>query len=171
VKVEMDTNTGLWYKVTYQNKTGYMLLTDNYLSETTVLKNYYAKDNLNLRSETKWDSEVAQKVEKGEKVIVNTKNSSNGWYKVTYAGKTGYMLLNDNYLVEKPLNMKTYYAINGLNLRSESTWDSSVSQKVPEGAQVKVEMDTNTGLWYKVTYQNKTGYMLLTDNYLSETSN
>ncbi|WP_271002192.1 SH3 domain-containing protein [Listeria seeligeri] len=170
VKVEMDNNTGVWHKVTYQNKTGYMPLTDNYLSETAVLKTYYAKDNLNLRSEAKWDSEVAQKVEKGEKVTVNVKANTNGWHKVTYSGKTGYMLLNDNYLVEKPLNLKTYYAINALNLRSAATWDSSVNQVVPAGAKVKVEMDNNTGVWHKVTYQNKTGYMPLTDNYLSETA-
>uniref|UniRef100_UPI0034A1EFE7 SH3 domain-containing protein n=1 Tax=Listeria monocytogenes TaxID=1639 RepID=UPI0034A1EFE7 len=69
------------------------------------------KDNLNLRSEAKWDSEVAQKVQKGEKVIVNLKTSVNGWYQVTYGGKTGYMLLNDNYLVDQPLNMKTYYTV------------------------------------------------------------
>ncbi|EGF3112869.1 SH3 domain-containing protein, partial [Listeria monocytogenes] len=125
------------------------------------------KDNLNLRSEAKWDSEVAQKVQKGEKVTVNLKTSVNGWYQVTYDGKTGYMLLNDNYLVEQPLNMKTYYAVNALNLRNEAKWDSDINQIVPAGAAVKVEMDTNDGIWYKVTYQNKTGYMPLTDDYLT----
>ncbi|EPR4668541.1 SH3 domain-containing protein [Listeria monocytogenes] len=170
VKVEMDTNNGIWYKVTYQNKTGYIPLTDDYLSTTTVLKTYYTKDNLNLRSEAKWDSEVAQKVQKGEKVTVNLKTSVNGWYQVTYGGKTGYMLLNDNYLVDQPLNMKTYYTVRGLNLRNEAKWDSSVNQTVPEGAAVKVEMDTNNGIWYKVTYQNKTGYIPLTDDYLSTTT-
>ncbi|MBC1515907.1 SH3 domain-containing protein [Listeria immobilis] len=170
VKVEMDTNTGAWYKVTYQNKTGYMPLTSDYLSETAVLKTYYAKDNLNLRSAATWDSDVAQKVQKGEKVTVNVKDGSNGWHKVTYAGKTGYMILNDNYLVTTPLNLKTYYAINALNLRSEATWDSSISQVVPANAKVKVDMDTNIGVWYQVTYQNKTGYMPLTDDYLSLTA-
>ncbi|MBF2358134.1 SH3 domain-containing protein, partial [Listeria welshimeri] len=170
VKVEMDTNNGVWYKVTYQNKTGYIPLTDDYLSTTTVLKTYYTKDNLNLRSEATWDSEVAQKVQKGEKVTVNLKTSVNGWYQVTYGGKTGYMLLNDNYLVDQPLNMKTYYAVNALNLRNEAKWDSDINQIVPAGAAVKVEMDTNNGVWYKVTYQNKTGYMPLTDDYLTLTA-
>ncbi|EGC1348034.1 SH3 domain-containing protein, partial [Listeria monocytogenes] len=113
------------------------------------------------------DSEVAQKVQKGEKVTVNLKTSVNGWYQVTYDGKTGYMLLNNNYLVEQPLNMKTYYAVNALNLRNEAKWDSNINQIVPAGAAVKVEMDTNDGIWYKVTYQNKTGYMPLTDDYLT----
>ncbi|HDI0347199.1 TPA: SH3 domain-containing protein [Listeria innocua] len=170
VKVEMDTNVGNWFKVTYDNKTGYMPLNDLYLSETAVLKTYYAKDNLNLRSEAKWDSEVTQKVEKGEKVTVNSKTSIDGWYEVTYGGKKGYMILNNNYLVAEPLDLKTYYAVNTLNLRSESKWDSSISQVVPEGAKVKVEMNTSDGNWYKVTYQNKTGYMPLNDLYLSETA-
>ncbi|EAD5704781.1 SH3 domain-containing protein [Listeria innocua] len=170
VKVEMDTNSGPWYKVTYQNQTGYIPLTDDYLSKTTVLKTYYAKDNLNLRTKATWDSDVAQKVQKGEKVTVNLKTSVNGWYQVTYGGKKGYMILNDNYLVEKALNMKTYYAVSSLNLRSEAKWDSSISQVVPEGRAVKVEMDTNVGNWFKVTYDNKTGYMPLNDLYLSETA-
>ncbi|ECH7052034.1 SH3 domain-containing protein, partial [Listeria monocytogenes] len=169
VKVEMDTNNGNWFKVTYDNKTGYMPLLDLYLSETAVLKTYYAKDNLNLRSEAKWDSEISQIVEKGEKVTINSKTSIDGWYEVTYGGKKGYMILNDIYLVDQPLNLKNYYAVNSLNLRSEAKWDSSISQVVPEGAKVKVEMDTNDGNWFKVTYNNKTGYMPLNDLYLSET--
>ncbi|MBC1704772.1 SH3 domain-containing protein [Listeria welshimeri] len=170
VKVEMDTNNGNWFKVTYDNKTGYMPLNDLYLSDTVVLKTYYAKDNLNLRSEAKWDSKISLIVQKGEKVTVNLKTSVNGWYQVTYGGKTGYMLLNDNYLVDQPLNMKTYYAVNALNLRNEAKWDSDINQIVPAGAAVKVEMDTNNGVWYKVTYQNKTGYMPLTDDYLTLTA-
>ncbi|MBC6304632.1 SH3 domain-containing protein, partial [Listeria immobilis] len=170
VSIDLDSDKNGWCMVTYGSVKGYMLNTTSYFSTTPVLKTYYAKDNINLRTQASWDSSVAQKVQKGEKVIVDLKSNNNGWYKVTYAGKTGYMILNDNYLVATPLNMKTYYAINTLKLRSAANWDSSVSQTVPEGAQVKVEMDTNTGAWYKVTYQNKTGYMPLTSDYLSETA-
>ncbi|EIA4441734.1 SH3 domain-containing protein, partial [Listeria monocytogenes] len=170
VSIDLDSDKNGWCMITYNNIKGYMLNTTSYFSDTPVIKTYYAKDNLNLRTKATWDSEVAQKVQKGEKVTVNLKTSVNGWYQVTYGGKTGYMLLNDNYLVDQPLNMKTYYTVRGLNLRNEAKWDSSVNQTVPEGVAVKVEMNTNNGIWYKVTYQNKTGYIPLTDDYLSTTT-
>lgn len=170
VSIDLDSDKNGWCMVTYNNTKGYMLNTTNYFSDTPVIKTYYAKDNINLRTKATWDSDVAQKVQKGEKVTVNLKTNVNGWYQVTYGGKTGYMILNNNYLVENPLNMETYYAVGTLNLRSAANWDSSISLVVPEGRAVKVEMDTNSGPWYKVTYQNQTGYIPLTDDYLSKTT-
>ncbi|MBF2570138.1 C40 family peptidase, partial [Listeria welshimeri] len=78
VSIDLDSDKNGWCMITYNNIKGYMLNTTSYFSDTQVIKTYYAKDNLNLRMKATWDSEVAQKVQKGEKVTVNLKTSVNG---------------------------------------------------------------------------------------------
>ncbi|EAE5990035.1 C40 family peptidase, partial [Listeria monocytogenes] len=73
VSIDLDSDKNGWCMITYNNIKGYMLNTTSYFSDTPVIKTYYAKDNLNLRTKATWDSEVAQKVQKGERVTVNLK--------------------------------------------------------------------------------------------------
>ncbi|MCJ8008366.1 SH3 domain-containing protein [Lederbergia wuyishanensis] len=95
-QVTLISKHGTWYKVTYSGKTGYVSST--YLKQvpsTTAPKEnpqtgqYATTDNLNLRSGAGTKYKVLMVIPKGKVVTLITKQGT--WYKVNYAGKTGYV--------------------------------------------------------------------------------
>jgi len=95
-QVTLISKHGTWYKVTYSGKTGYV--SSAYLKQvpsTTAPKvnpqtgQYATTDNLNLRSGAGTKYKVLMVIPKGKVVTLIAKHGT--WYKVNYAGKTGYV--------------------------------------------------------------------------------
>ena len=96
-------------------------------------------------------------------------DSSSSWYKVTYSGKTGYVLgqyvqITSTTPTPKPTAAPTVIgtgkitASAGLNMRSGPGTSYGILISIPFGATVSV-LDISNSSWYKVTYSGKTGYV------------
>ncbi|RFU63973.1 SH3 domain-containing protein [Peribacillus glennii] len=95
VSVTSERSVGNWYKVTYRGKTGYFYLGDftKYTKPVEYAnsgKTYLINADLNVRKLANWSSGGTVVVPKG-KIIVPSHKTSNGWYKVSYSKKTGYV--------------------------------------------------------------------------------
>ncbi|WP_075980835.1 SH3 domain-containing protein [Bacillus massilinigeriensis] len=121
---------GSWYKVSYSyksgdkemNKTGWVV--EKYIKEKlkeTLLsgKTFYVTSNLNLRKTAESKSTVLKVIPKG-KIVVPSHKVSNGWYKLTYSGKTGYV--SGSYIKEvktgDPLKNRDSYQFIDLRMKS-----------------------------------------------------
>ncbi|PLT35775.1 SH3 domain-containing protein [Bacillus sp. V5-8f] len=91
-----DRNIGNWYKVTYGGKTGYFYKSDFSVYtppvevKIPVATTFLVSADLNVRKIADWSAASLVVLPKG-KIIIPTHKLSNGWYKVTYSGKTGYV--------------------------------------------------------------------------------
>lgn len=114
--ITANQKIGDWYKVSYNGKSGYIYSGDftkynkpaeeptggtdgdeinnppgEPITEQALAKaTYLVTDQLNLRQAAGTTASVLTVIPKGSIVIPNTK-TSNGWYKVSYAGKSGYV--------------------------------------------------------------------------------
>jgi beta-N-acetylglucosaminidase len=95
--VSSTSGVGSWYKTSYNGKRGFIHKSSFYkTSEPAVIetpiynKIYLVNTNLNLRSAA-WDTAPVITTIPQRRFILPTHKVSNGWYKVTYAGKTGYV--------------------------------------------------------------------------------
>ncbi|MCR2821754.1 SH3 domain-containing protein [Lederbergia panacisoli] len=95
-QVSLISKHGTWYKVSYSGKTGYV--SSAYLKQVTSTttpkpnpqsEKYSTTDNLNLRTGAGTTYKVVTIIPKGKQVTLISKHGT--WYKVNYAGKTGYV--------------------------------------------------------------------------------
>lgn len=122
-------------------------------------KTYYAKSAVSLRTTADWSSSIVINIPEGATVTINENSkTADGFYKVSYGGKTGWMKLT--YFSKQPV-LNTYYAASDLNLRKSASWDSAIVGTVPTNAKVTINNTTNTDNFYKVTYNGMTGWMKL----------
>ena len=155
VDILADAGNG-WYKVTFKDQTGYV--SGKYLTENTDLVTPTAP--LHVRSSVKIDTEenILTTIPKGTKVPVISRYT-NGWYKVKYAGKTGYV--NGKYLNDPRLKKVAQWATTGrVNLRSSKRTDikTNIMLTLPKNAVVEVVAEEKGG-WTKITYKKKVGYL------------
>ena len=114
--------------------------------------------SLRMRAEASTSSDIVTTLDKSVAVAI-LENTNDGWYKIAYAGKTGYVSA-DYLLVDKDNVFETYGRVNGdgVNVRADATTDSEVLASVDSGTTVTVN-----GLvdgWYSVTCQYGTeGYI------------
>ena len=92
-----------------------------------------ADDTLNLRAEPNTDSEILDKVEGGETVMIL--GSAGTFFKVSYGGSTGY--LSDQYTVKLSYWVGVATA-DRVNLRSEASTSSKVLGTIDAGDKVNV---------------------------------
>ncbi|MDD5985867.1 MAG: SH3 domain-containing protein, partial [Turicibacter sp.] len=176
---EKDENG--WYKVSYDGKTGYAI--SNYIKEDdsnsdslestpsipTVSKIGTTTENLNLRDQASLSGKVLMTIPKGKTVTILSEKDENGWYKVSYDGKTGYAI--SNYIKEGDSNSEstdstasTPIPIEGqptenLNLRDQPGTSGKILTTIPKGKTVTILSEKNANGWYKVSYNGKTGYV------------
>ncbi|WP_117584596.1 MULTISPECIES: SH3 domain-containing protein [Listeria] len=143
-----------WWYITYKGVAGY--LPGTYLQTTNPIRYAYANDLLNVRADSNWSSAISVVVPAGEKVQINDSKEKNGWAYMTYAGKSGY--LSEAY-VSKENKYTAYYAINAINLRADSNWNSAVVGVIPARAKVAVDLSKTKNGWLYVTYNNLKGYI------------
>ncbi len=171
VEVISDAGDG-WWKVTYNNSTGYVY--GKYLTEnTTNLKQTTAALRLRSSAKTTTSSNILLTIPKGAVVESFTKYT-NGWYKVSYNGTVGYA--SGQYLTAAPAgstassgssssgssssSSQTVKTTGNLNMRSSMSLSSSANiiLTIPKGDTVTNVSKQDDG-WYKVTYDGKTGYV------------
>ncbi|MBS4200625.1 SH3 domain-containing protein [Bacillus sp. FJAT-49732] len=164
---------GNWYKVTYNGKTGYIDIGNftkyNVPTETKVgTETYTTKSKINLKQYAHNSSNTVTTIPLGIKVIPTYK-TSNGWYKIKYNGKTGYVLSTylqkiDNNKPNEEVSSEQKVAgiklkvISNLNVRQKASSTSTILITIPKGTVVTPTHKTSEN-WYKVTYEGKTGYI------------
>ena len=168
-KVEVISTSNGWSKIKYDGKTGYV--SSKYLSSsapqssTTTIK-YVNASSLNVRSGPSTNNSVIGKLSSGDKVEVIS--TSNGWSKIKYDGKTGYV--SSKYLSSSAPQSSTttikYVNASSLNVRSGPSTNNSVIGKLSSGDKVEV-ISTSNG-WSKIKYNGQTGYV--SSQYLSSTA-
>lgn len=155
----VDVLSGLedgWYKVMYKTTTGYV--SGKYLAKNTDKVTTTA--NLRLRSSMKTSTtdNILLVIPKGKSAPVISRYT-NGWYKIKYKSKTGYV---DGTYLDDPRLKKTSQKVTAVrvNLRSSRSTENNenIITVIPKGAKVTV-VSTLDGGWTKITYNKKTGYV------------
>ena len=114
--------------------------------------------SLRMRAEASTSSDIVGTLDKSVAVAI-LDDSIDGWFKIAYAGKTGYVSA-DYLLVDQDNVFETYGSVNadGVNVRAGASTDSEILASVSSGTIVTVN-----GLvvgWYDVTCQYGTeGYI------------
>ncbi|PRT02818.1 mannosyl-glycoprotein endo-beta-N-acetylglucosamidase [Bacillus wiedmannii] len=171
-----------WAKISYQGKEGYVSLefvkleagkqeekpAENIKNGTQEVGTINAT-SLRVRSAANTSSSILGNLKNGEKVTVLGK--ANGWAKISYQGKEGYVSLEFVKLEagkqeEKPAeNIKNgtqeVGTINAtsLRVRSAANTSSSILGNLKNGEKVTVLGKANG--WAKISYQGKEGYVSL----------
>lgn len=118
---------------------------------------YKTTDSLNLRSSNTTTSKKLTTIPKNTQISSSYRKGS--WYKLSYQGKTGYVL--GTYLKKVATGTSfaktTYQTTAALSLRKAATTSSTRLLTIPTGK--KISSSYKDGNWYKVTYSNKTGYV------------
>lgn len=177
-------STGSWTKVSYGGQTGWVH--NDYLQKsstsssaeksTTVTPSAVTaqtKANLNLRSSKSTKTTVVLTIPKGKTVTVLAVEGS--WSKVKYGSKTGYVA--NTYLTTSgaatPMTPTTEQTMDqsfvttaNLNVRQGAGIGYALVTTIPNGTVVKATKQS--GSWYYVTYNGKSGYV--SAGYLKETS-
>lgn len=118
--------------------------------------------NLNLRTGSSTAHRRLVTIPRGTTVKV-TARAANGWYKVGYAGRTGWISNKYVSIVRSaapapgrlPATVRT---TAGLNLRTGPSTAYAVLVTIPRGTTVKVSARASNG-WYKVGYAGRTGWV------------
>ncbi len=112
---------------------------------------------VNFRTEATTSSESMGKLSDGTRVAIL--DEADGWFKVAYEGKTGYM--SSDYVVSQPImNIECGGAkvtTSVLNMRSGPGTENSIVTKLYEGSVAKIIGINNA--WFKVKYNGETGYI------------
>jgi len=113
-------------------------------SKTGVVKG----DILNIRKSPSTSATILEQLEKGTNVSIV--DSSNGWYKVTYKGITGWV--SGEYITVKQASStsssKSTINANDVNLRKSASTDALVLRTFKKGTSVDVL--SSSGNWCKV---------------------
>ncbi|MEH6907830.1 SH3 domain-containing protein [Neobacillus drentensis] len=149
--ITVKQRIGDWYKVSYNGKSGYVYSGDftkynkpaetpstegtgmdevnnpsaDTITEEALAKNTYAvTDQLNLRQAAGMTAAILTSIPRGT-IIIPTSKTSNGWYKVSYAGKSGYVF--GTYLQQvttgDPMGVRDSYQF--IDLRTKSLVNAS----------------------------------------------
>ncbi|WKA57739.1 D-alanyl-D-alanine carboxypeptidase family protein [Planococcus shenhongbingii] len=132
---------------------------------------YQTAENLNLRTGASAEHDVVTIIPKGEQVQLLSKSGS--WYEVRYGTETGFV--NSAFLKKaeelEPV-LKTYAALENLNLREGARTESGIITEIPKGETVTYL--SKTGKWFEVSYGIHTGYVnadFLTDDPVKDMGN
>lgn len=117
-------------------------------------------DGLRLRAEASITAEVLSSAKEGDVAVV-LEEAKDGWYKVDFGTRVGYMSAGF-VSVETEKEAELGYGMvttsgDKLNLRSDAGTTAGVVAQLPSGGVVKI-----TGVkdgWYHVTYKDYTGYV------------
>ena len=160
--VEIIDEKDDWYKIEVKNKkSGWV--SSQYI-DLNSKSSYVIANRVNFRSGPSTSYSVIGKLSNGDKVEVIS--TSNGWSKIKYNGKTGYVssqYLSSSAAPESTTTTTKYVNTLSLNVRSGPSTSYSVIGKVSEGDKVEV-ISTSNG-WSKIKYNGKTGYV--SSQYLS----
>ncbi|MGE7887323.1 SH3 domain-containing protein [Bacillus cereus] len=164
-KVNILETTKDWYKVSVQNKVGYVQ------KDAILLKNKLQSNNqyivnanaLNVRSEPNLESSILDVLPNGK--FITVQENQGEWYKISHNGQTGYVqkafVSNGSQPQVKGItvqnNTKYTVATPTLNVRSTASTSSALLGSLQNGTQVQV-VET-VGTWYKIRFGTGYGYV------------
>ena len=188
-KVTIVGESGSWYKINYENTTGYVSKDyvqasgeQNSSSESSSQGTTSGKSgqvvnvhsSLNVRSGASTSSSVIGSLSNGSKVTIVGESGS--WYKINYGNTTGYV--SKDYIQASGESNNSSNSSNSGNSSSETASNKSgyvvnvhSSLNVRSGASTsssvigslsngsKVTIVGESGSWYKISYGNTTGYV------------
>ena len=166
-EAEMLGMKGNWYHLSYKNKDGYVykkfikdMATEPEPAAETDTKTVYTTGDLYVRAKPDKTSKQLGVLKKG--TAVETTGKKNGWYTITYKGKTGY--ISAKYVTEaepgeKPGagEIQTVYTTGDLYVRAKPDKTSKQLGVLKKGTAVETTGEKNG--WYTITYKGKTGYI------------
>ncbi len=162
-KVQYLESIGSWVKVKYNSTEGFVY--GDYVSDslhggedTTVKEEKKVTGSrVNFRTGPGTNYSIIKSLSKGTNVGVISK--SNGWSKINYNGKIGYM--SSSYLGKENLdtNIKEEKKVIGsrVNFRTGPGTNYSIIKSLSKGTNVGVISKSNG--WSKINYNGKIGYM------------
>ncbi|WP_230574477.1 SH3 domain-containing protein [Bacillus rhizoplanae] len=173
-----------WAKIEYKGKEGYVSLEfvklegkpaekppENIVTGTQETGTITAT-SLRVRSAANTTSSILGNLKQGEKVTVLGK--ANGWAKIAYNGKEGYVSLEfvklEEKLAEKPAEKPPENIVTGteetgtitatsLRVRSAANTNSTILGNLKQGEKITVLGKENG--WAKIAYKGKEGYVSL----------
>lgn len=176
-KMEVTGVNGNWYAVSYNGQKGYVsadymsLSSSSSTSSNSTATESKPADNststgktgaiigtsVRMRSGPGTSYDILGTYSNG--VTLNVLGSENGWYKVSYNGKTGY--IKADYVRVSPENTtaSTDGTVTGsdVRLRLGPSTSYSIVDTFPKGTAVKIS--GTSGNWYEVSINGKYGYM------------
>lgn len=161
-----DMSSSDWYGVTVNGKTGY--ISSRYLKLTGEQTS--SAPSVSLSNASAWTSagvylRNGKSTSSGSVALINqytpvtvTDTSDSEWYGVTVEGKSGYIYSKYIKFASGTAPSTTMTTDAYLNMRSSPNTSSSVLMVIPENTSVSVVEKTSSE-WYKVSYNNKIGYV------------
>lgn len=117
-------------------------------------------DALRVRATPADDGDIVATASSGANVVVLADNGD-GWYQVNYKATEGYMSGEWLTVSTQAATALGYGQINtdgsALNLRATASIDGNILATIPNGTGLTLE--GISGGWYKVTYNDQTGYV------------
>ncbi|WP_056476413.1 C40 family peptidase [Bacillus sp. FJAT-25509] len=170
-KLDVISSTNGWYKINYKGRMGYISGTyvkkqssnvENEKIENNT-SNYISTGNgVRIRSGAGTNYSILGSVNKNAKLDV--KSSANGWYKIIYQGRIGYISgtyvqKQKNIEDENPVYNTTKYIVTGarVNIRSGAGTNYNIIGSATKMQKLDV-ISTSNG-WRKINYQGKIGYI------------
>ncbi|MFK4334545.1 murein DD-endopeptidase MepM/ murein hydrolase activator NlpD [Bacillus sp. RC240] len=154
-----------WYKVSVNNKTGYIkkdaiLFKKNVQSKDQYIVNANA---LNVRSEPNTESSILDILPNGQ--FITIQGEQGDWYKILHNGQIGYVqktfVSNGSTPLVKGVTVQgspSYtVATPKLNVRSNASTSGTLLGSLQNGTQVQV-VET-VGTWYKIRFGTGYGYV------------
>ncbi|MFJ9303642.1 peptidase M24 [Bacillus toyonensis] len=164
-KVNILKTTKDWYKVSVNNKLGYVqkdaILQKNKLQSTNQ---YIVNANaLNVRSEPNLESSILDVLPNGKFVTIQGEQGE--WYKISHNGQTGYVqkafVSNGSQPLVKGITVQndTKYTVATpkLNVRNNASTNGTLLGSLQNGTQIQV-VET-VGTWYKIRFGTGYGYV------------
>jgi len=128
-------------------------------SEQAIAVGATTGSSLRLREEPSTSASIVTTLNKGVAVAILDNTSTEGWFKISYNGKTGYV--SSDYMIVDRDNLFTTYGrtnTDSVNVRSDASTDSEVLASVGAGTVVTVNGFKDG--WYDVTCKYGTeGYI------------
>ena len=166
----IDKSTSGWYKVKYNNNTGYVsskyvqLSSSNDSTNTpsTSSEKGVTTANLNFRKGASTSSSIITTIPKNTSIEIIDKSTS-GWYKVKYNNNTGYV--SSKYVQPSSNNTSSSTSKNqgvttaNLNFRKSASTSSLIINTIPKNTTIEIIEKLSSG-WYKVKYKGLTGYVV-----------
>lgn len=177
-KISINGESGNWYKISFNNKDGYVskeyikLLTVTTSTQTSASSNVgiiKVTSSLRVRSGTSTNSSVLGYLTNGTKVTITGQDGD--WYTINYNNKKGYISKSYVTLLSNSASTgtstsstsssnKTGTVVNitsNLRVRAQANASSSVLGYLINGS--KVTITGESGDWYAINFNGKIGYV------------
>lgn len=158
--IGQDTKTQ-WYKIKYNNKTGYVhneyikINGDWNSSSSSITGTRKTTENLNFRTGPGTNYSKIETIPKG--TVIDYYSESDGWAKVRYNGRDGYV--STSYLTNNTSSTTKTKKVTTANLNMRTGPSTSYSIIKTIASNTVVEVISSSGSWDKITVGGQTGYV------------